>query len=113
MVGWILLSKMIKIAPHFYDHPSDLLWLPTYVAFAYWHSFVKLYCALTFWEHGWNGRNLQLDQVAPAQLLEEVELMSAMPDSPRILRGTNGVYPAANNHTYRRCSASKEESAHQ
>lgn len=115
MIGWILLSKMIKIAPHFYDHPSDLLWLPTYFAFAYWHSFVKLYCALTFWEHSWNGRNLEFTQVGPDQLLGEVGLMRAMPDSPRVLRGTNGagVHPAASNHPYRRCSASKEGGAHQ
>lgn len=57
MVVWILASKMVKIAAHFIDHPSDIVWLPGYIAFAYWHSFIKLYCLLTFYDHSWNGRN--------------------------------------------------------
>lgn len=58
MLLWIFVSKMVKIAPHFYDHPYDLLWLPAYLMFVYWHSLVKLYCALTFWNHSWGGRDL-------------------------------------------------------
>lgn len=100
MVGWIFLTKTIKIAPHFYDHPSDLPWLGAYIAFAYWHSLVKLYCAVTFWNHGWNGRNLQLAEATPDQLPDEVELMRDIPDSPRVLRRTNGVYPATSSCPY-------------
>lgn len=64
MVAWILFSKMVKIAPHFVNHPSDIVWLPGYLAFAYFHSFIKLYCLFTFFDHSWNGRNLDgLDSV--------------------------------------------------
>lgn len=64
MVAWILASKMVKIAAHFVNHPSDIVWLPGYIAFAYWHSFIKLYCLFTFFDHAWNGRNLDdLDSV--------------------------------------------------
>lgn len=64
MVSWILGTKMVKIVPHFINHPSDLVWLPGYLAFAYWHSLIKLYCLLTFCDHTWNGRNLaDLDSV--------------------------------------------------
>ncbi|KAG6362758.1 hypothetical protein INS49_007852 [Diaporthe citri] len=64
MVAWVLASKMVKIAAHFIDHPSDIVWVPGYIAFAYWHSFIKLYCLLTFFDHSWNGRNLSdLDSV--------------------------------------------------
>lgn len=108
MAGWILCSKMIKIAPHFFDHPSDLAWLPTYIAFAYWHSFVKLYCGLTFWDHSWNGRNLKLTQVASVQDLEKEELKSIVPDRPHILRGTTGLYPPETSYPYRRISTVKE-----
>ncbi|KAI7785577.1 capsule polysaccharide synthase [Diaporthe eres] len=64
MVGWILASKMVKITAHFIDHPSDVVWLPGYIAFAHWHSFIKLYCLFTFYDHTWSGRNLaDLDSV--------------------------------------------------
>ncbi|PSR94011.1 nucleotide-diphospho-sugar transferase [Coniella lustricola] len=58
MIVWILASKLVKIAPHFVEHPFDIFWLPAYYGWAYWHSFVKLWCALTFFDHGWTGRNL-------------------------------------------------------
>lgn len=58
MVAWILGSKMVKIAPHFINHPSDIVWLPGYLAFAYFHSFIKIYCLFTFFDHTWNGRDL-------------------------------------------------------
>lgn len=64
MAAWILGTKMVKILPHFVDHPSDVVWLPGYLAFAYWHSFIKVYCLFTFYDHSWSGRNLaDLDSV--------------------------------------------------
>lgn len=69
MFGWILASKLVKIVPHFVDHPMDIFWLPTYYAWAYWHSFVKLWCALTFFDHGWTGRNLaQFEKISNTRM---------------------------------------------
>ncbi|ROW06370.1 hypothetical protein VPNG_07527 [Cytospora leucostoma] len=90
MVMWILGSKIIKIAPHFWDHPSDLVWLPGYLAFAYWHSLVKLYCGLTFWDHSWNGRNLALTEMASVKSLEKEKLQQVA--RPKMLRGITGLY---------------------
>ncbi|KAJ4386130.1 hypothetical protein N0V93_009022 [Gnomoniopsis smithogilvyi] len=92
LLVWIFVSKMIKIAPHFYDHPSDLLWLPAYLAYAYWHSFVKLYCALTFWNHSWGGRDLNtLTKVSINNIDKEV-FMQVAPARPEMLRGITGLY---------------------
>lgn len=44
----ILGTKLVKIAPHLWEHPGDWILLPGYVVFAYAHSLIKLYCALTF-----------------------------------------------------------------
>lgn len=55
---WIFATKMIKLTPYFLRHPEDLTMLPGYFAFAYFHSFVKLYALLTFWNCHWGGRNL-------------------------------------------------------
>lgn len=69
MVAWILASKMVKIFPHFVNHPSDIVWLPGYYAFAYFHSFIKVYCLFTFYDHTWTGRNLaDLDSVMDKEI---------------------------------------------
>lgn len=86
---------MVKIMPHFRAHPSDLVWLPAYLAFAYWHSFIKLYCAFTFYDASWNGRNLALTQIASVENLKQPdELRRRVPATqrPNALRGTTGLY---------------------
>lgn len=55
----IVLSKLIKLGPYFCRHPSDLIYLPGYFVFAYFHSFIKLYAGLTFWVTTWGGRDLE------------------------------------------------------
>lgn len=59
MASWIFETKLVKIAPHLWEHPGDWILLPGYVVFAYAHLLIKLYCALTFWDHSWSGRNLE------------------------------------------------------
>lgn len=54
----ILGSKLIKIAPFFYRNPQDVWLFPFQVLFAYFHSFVKLWALLTFYDCSWGGRNL-------------------------------------------------------
>lgn len=49
---------MVKILPHFMRYPQDVYLVFYQVAFAYAHSFVKLWADLTFWDAGWAGRNL-------------------------------------------------------
>ena len=58
IVTLILGSKLVKLLPHFFEEPSDILLFPFYVLFAYFHSFIKLWAGLTFWDHSWGGRNL-------------------------------------------------------
>ncbi|BCS23175.1 uncharacterized protein APUU_31400S [Aspergillus puulaauensis] len=49
---------MVKLTPYFLREPQDLIMLPGYFLFAYFHSLIKLYAGLTFWETNWSGRNL-------------------------------------------------------
>ncbi|KAL4907724.1 hypothetical protein BDW74DRAFT_166387 [Aspergillus multicolor] len=44
----MLVSKVIKIAPYFFRHPSDILFLLPYLVFTYLQSLLKLYAGLTF-----------------------------------------------------------------
>lgn len=96
LLVWILASKLVKIAPHFCARPADLVWLPAYVLFAYAHSFIKLYCALTFYNHSWNGRNLALTQMASVENVKQPdELRRRVPARPHALRGTTGLFGPA------------------
>jgi cellulose synthase/poly-beta-1,6-N-acetylglucosamine synthase-like glycosyltransferase len=64
LVLWVLAGKTAKSIPHFVKEPRDLVFLPGYYAFTYFHSFIKLYALFTFWDTNWSGR--QLDQPASA-----------------------------------------------
>lgn len=61
LVVWIFASKLVKLIPHLCNHPKDLMFLPGYYAFGYFHSVIKLYALLTFWDVTWSGR--QLDRI--------------------------------------------------
>ncbi len=58
LVAWILVSKLIKLVPYFARNPRDLVFFPTYVFFAYLHSFIKLFALITVWSVAWSGRDL-------------------------------------------------------
>jgi hypothetical protein len=54
----IFVSKLVKLVPHFRRYPRDLILIPACLFMAYFHSFIKIYALLTFWEVRWEGRNL-------------------------------------------------------
>lgn len=66
-VGWIWATKLVKPLNYFISHPMDLLLfffpLPAGPLFSYFHSFLKAWSVLTFWDGTWSGRpNLQKDK---------------------------------------------------
>jgi len=69
---WIAWTKTVKLLPHFFRHPEDFPLMICQVAFAYIHSFFKLWALLTFWDCNWSGRNLdennqEQDGLTPAE----------------------------------------------
>ncbi len=74
LVCWILFTKIVKVFDYFRRHPQDIPLFPAYVCFAYFHSFIKLWALLTFWDCTWSGR-----------VLENIKIRStpdAVPPSP-------------------------------
>ncbi|KAK4144014.1 glycosyltransferase [Dichotomopilus funicola] len=61
LVGWVLFTKMVKVADYFRRTPQNLFLFPIYLAFGYFHSIIKFWAMLTFWDCTWSGR--QLDEV--------------------------------------------------
>ncbi|KAK7955947.1 uncharacterized protein PG986_005169 [Apiospora aurea] len=59
LAGWILFSgKGPKLYPWYRRYPADILFFPGSAAFGYWHSLIKAYALLTFWNVKWEGRDL-------------------------------------------------------
>ncbi|KAF2247242.1 glycosyltransferase family 2 protein [Trematosphaeria pertusa] len=60
--GFIYSTKLVKTAPWFWQHPGDFFLyffpIPAYPLFAYYHSLLKIWTALTFWDLSWSGRKL-------------------------------------------------------
>ena len=54
---WVFISKLVKPFPHFWRNPGDLVYLPGYILFGYFHSLIKLYALLTFYVTVWGGRH--------------------------------------------------------
>ncbi|KAK4041847.1 glycosyltransferase [Parachaetomium inaequale] len=61
LVSWILFTKTVKVFDYFRRHPQDIILFPVYLAFAYFHSFIKFWTLLTFYDCTWSGR--RLDQI--------------------------------------------------
>ncbi|KAK8118305.1 uncharacterized protein PG998_002931 [Apiospora kogelbergensis] len=59
LVAWMLLTKLVKLIPWLWRYPADIVFLPAYLGFAYYHSWIKLHALLTFWNLEWAGRDLE------------------------------------------------------
>jgi hypothetical protein len=65
LVVFIWASKLVKTIPWFWAHPTDFFLyflIPAYPMFVYYHSFLKVYTAFTFWDLAWSGRQLPKTQ---------------------------------------------------
>lgn len=48
LMGWMLMSKFIKLMGHYIRYPGDLLLLPVSISFGYFHSLIiKVYAMLS------------------------------------------------------------------
>ncbi|KAL2865300.1 uncharacterized protein BJX67DRAFT_389502 [Aspergillus lucknowensis] len=88
LLRWILLSKLIKVTPYFLREHQDILLLPGYILFGYFHSLIKLYALLTPW-----GTEPVDDENAPPPL----DYYS--PASP--IATASGMYPSSPRHQHR------------
>ncbi|KAL2829404.1 hypothetical protein BDW59DRAFT_170455 [Aspergillus cavernicola] len=81
LIRWILFTKIIKLTPYFLREPQDLLMLPGYLLFAYFHSLIKLYAALTFWNTSSATESLSLTSRVQAQAQAQTQTQ-ARPAQP-------------------------------
>ena len=47
LLGWMFISKFIKVIGHYVRYPVDFLLLPISIVFGYFHGLIKAYAILT------------------------------------------------------------------
>ncbi|KAL8853019.1 MAG: hypothetical protein Q9221_002167 [Calogaya cf. arnoldii] len=60
LAAWIVFSKTVKLWPYFYQHPTDLKFLPAIFLFSYFHGFIRLWSFCTLALTSWDGSRMSL-----------------------------------------------------
>jgi hypothetical protein len=51
LLGWTyLFSKTVKLWGHFFRYPADVVFIPVYISFGYFHGLIKLWGLFTLSE---------------------------------------------------------------
>jgi cellulose synthase/poly-beta-1,6-N-acetylglucosamine synthase-like glycosyltransferase len=74
--AFLLFTKVVKMAPHFKQHPGDIVWLPALIAFSYAHGFLNLYAVATMTTTVWGGKNLHAESPTVAPKSEAAPLLT-------------------------------------
>jgi hypothetical protein len=70
-VVWLMMTRIVKLLPHLFKRPQDIIWVPAFLIFGYYFAVMKIYALFTLHEVGW-GTRAGIDQT-PAELKEEKE----------------------------------------
>lgn len=60
---WLLISRVIRLAPHFVSRPRHLLYVPCFVVAQYVLAPLKLYCLFTLHDTEWGTRSMRGDEL--------------------------------------------------
>lgn len=55
-VVWLSATRTIKLMPHLWNSPQDIIYVPAYILFGYYFAVMKLYALFTLHETGWGTR---------------------------------------------------------
>ncbi|KAF9315629.1 hypothetical protein BG003_002849 [Podila horticola] len=70
-IVWLMMTRIIKLLPHLFKRPQDIIWVPAFLIFGYYFAIMKIYALFTLHEVGW-GTRAGIDQT-PAELAQEKE----------------------------------------
>ncbi|KAF9924604.1 hypothetical protein FBU30_005452 [Linnemannia zychae] len=70
-IVWLMLTRVIKLLPHLFKRPQDIIWVPAFLIFGYYFAVMKTYALFTLHEVGW-GTRAGIDQT-PAEIAQEKE----------------------------------------
>ncbi|KAI9289582.1 nucleotide-diphospho-sugar transferase [Umbelopsis sp. AD052] len=55
-IVWLMLTRAMKLIPHFIKRPQDIIHIPAWLVFNYYFAIMKLYALFTLHEVGWGTR---------------------------------------------------------
>ncbi|KAI8888517.1 glycosyltransferase family 2 protein [Backusella circina FSU 941] len=55
-ITWLLVTRGLKLFPHFFKRPQDVIHLPAWLLFNYYFAVMKVYALFTLHEVGWGTR---------------------------------------------------------
>ncbi|KAG0030931.1 hypothetical protein BGZ82_007197 [Podila clonocystis] len=70
-IVWLMMTRIVKLLPHLFKRPQDIIWVPAFLIFGYYFAIMKIYALFTLHEVGW-GTRAGIDQT-PAELAQEKE----------------------------------------
>ncbi len=83
---WLMLSRSIRLSPHFFSRPRHLLYIPVFVLFQYILAPIKLYCLFTLHSVEWGTRKMNGDALEE----DEIDKMKqAKPSDSRVENNSN------------------------
>lgn len=47
---WLTLTRTLKLLPHLWNRPGDIIYVPAFIAFGYYFAVMKLYALVTLHE---------------------------------------------------------------
>jgi len=72
---WVLLTKTIKLLPHFLRYPEDFVFLPVSLFFSYLHGLIIVYALFTLHRTHWGSQQLESLEAARAENEERSPLL--------------------------------------
>ena len=60
IVAWWLISRTVKMLPHFRRQPEDIVLLPIFIGVTFMMTFVKAYSLTTVHHHKWLTRQVEV-----------------------------------------------------
>lgn len=55
-MAWLSLTRTLKLLPHLWKRPQDIIHVPAFIAFGYYFAIMKMYALFTLHEVGWGTR---------------------------------------------------------
>ncbi|KAK9766308.1 hypothetical protein K7432_004701 [Basidiobolus ranarum] len=55
-IVWLLCTRIIKLMPHFWRRPQDIIYVPAWLVFGYYFSIMKIYSLFTLHVTAWGTR---------------------------------------------------------
>lgn len=89
---WLILSRAIRLFPHFLERPKHLIYLPMFVIFQYILAPIKIYCLFTLNVVEWGTRKMNgdpLDEPSDRPSDDDARRVSSAKDA--LLDGSKGI----------------------